>query len=198
MGFTDIHTRTAIWQTAETFGAIPSTSLTSKITHCIAATLGTEKTYRANKLGVPVVWQGWFWESVNLWERQDEEAWLAMKQAEGAGVNGGPTPGPSSPNTPTKGRLGLDDDFGVGGNGDLEAEHDFGDLGDLGDGWDDEAQAELDAFLEGSSDAESEAGTRYVPLPTSYIKSNVIRAGKLTVVVPGAEKKHLGHHPRNG
>jgi hypothetical protein len=140
-------------------------SLTSKITHCIAATLGTEKTYRANKLGVPVVWQGWFWESVNLWERQDEAAWLAMEQIKeqdeaGGGGSGLPTPGPSSPNTPTKGGLLFDTDPGAEGGEGVDLDHDFGDMGDLGNGWDDEAQAELDAFLEGSSDFGSDAGTR--------------------------------------
>jgi RNA polymerase II subunit A-like phosphatase len=104
-------------------------SLTNKVTHCIAATLGTEKTYRASKLGVPVLWQGWFWESVNLWERQNEKPWLAIPDQTNT-----QTPGPSTPTTPA-----------------LPPQ-------DFGEGWDDEAQAELDAFLDGSSDWGSDAG----------------------------------------
>lgn len=140
------HSRSAIWQTAEAFGAIPSVSLTNKITHCIAANIGTEKTYRASKLGVPVVWQGWFWESVNLWERQQEKPWLAIPdQATG------PTPGPSTPTTPALPPLPLQTDQ------EGEGETFEGDEG-LGEGWDDAAQAELDAFLDGSSDWGSDAG----------------------------------------
>jgi len=156
-------TRSAIWQTAETFGAIPSHSLTSKVTHCVAANLGTEKTYRASKLGVPVVWQGWFWESVNLWKKQDERIWLAIPDK-----SNGNTPGASTPTTPALPTIPLvnagDDGIGngekreeEGGEGEETFEGDEG----LGDGWDDEAQAELDAFLDGSSDFGSDAG-RYV------------------------------------
>lgn len=121
---------------------------------------------------------------MNLWERQDEAPWLAMKPvnandqsrgSEGNGDGSGQptlTPGPSSPNTPTKGRLRLENDAtnDGGDDGEVEVEHDFGDLGDLGDDWDDEAQAELDAFLEGSSDGGSEAGTRYVYIQTPNSK----------------------------
>jgi hypothetical protein len=67
-------------------------SLTNKVTHCIAATLGTEKTYRASKLGVPVLWQGWFWESVNLWQRQNEKAWLAIPDQTNTQTPGPPPP----------------------------------------------------------------------------------------------------------
>jgi RNA polymerase II subunit A-like phosphatase len=142
--------RSAIWQTAEAFGAIPSMSLTNKITHCIAATLGTEKTYRASKLGVPVLWQGWFWESVNLWQKQDEKPWLAIPdQATG------PTPGPSTPTTPALPPLPLQAE--IGDEKEERGETFEGDEG-LGDGWDDDAQAELDAFLDGSSDWGSDAG----------------------------------------
>lgn len=166
-----------MWQTAETFGAIPSMSLTPNITHCVAATLGTEKTYRASKLGVPVVWQGWFWESVNLWERQDESLWLAMdpqannnSKTEGGSTSNSanPTPGPSAPATPSPQPISLDGpdveptERQANDDGTEDADEDF--LGDehFGEGWDDDAQAELDAFLEGSSDVGSDAGTRYV------------------------------------
>lgn len=76
-----------------------------------------------------------------------------------------PTPGPSSPNTPTKGILSNSQarDGADEAEAEVDGEYEFGDLGDLGDDWDDEAQAELDAFLEdGSSDFESDAGARYV------------------------------------
>lgn len=135
-------------------------SLTPNITHCVAATLGTEKTYRASKLGVPVVWQGWFWESINLWERQDEAPWLAIEQhqKESGTSSGQPTPGPSAPATPKEADAPLDTEDSA------EQEEDgiegFGDDDHFGEGWDDDAQAELDAFLEGSSDFGSDAGTR--------------------------------------
>jgi RNA polymerase II subunit A-like phosphatase len=155
--------RSAIWQAAETFGAIPSHSLTAKVTHCVTATLGTEKTYRASKLGVPVVWQGWFWESINLWKRQDEKIWLAIPEK-----SNGNTPGPSTPTTPALPTLPLADDSETGDKvQEEEQEEDKGaetfeeDEG-LGDGWDDDAQAEFDAFMDGSSDFGSDAG-RYVP-----------------------------------
>jgi hypothetical protein len=135
--------RSAIWKTAEEFGAIPSMSLTNKVTHCIAATLGTEKTYRASKLGVPVLWQGWFWESVNLWERQNEKPWLAIPDQTNT-----QTPGPSTPTTPALPPQDLGEDKGETFEGDEG----------IGEGWDDEAQAELDAFLDGSSDWGSDAG----------------------------------------
>ena len=118
-------------------------SLTNKVTHCIAATLGTEKTYRASKLGVPVLWQGWFWESVNLWQRQNEKAWLAIPDQTNT-----QTPGPSTPTTPALPPQDLGEDKGETFEGDEG----------VGVGWDDEAQAELDAFLDGSSDWGSDAG----------------------------------------
>jgi len=118
-------------------------SLTNKITHCIAATLGTEKTYRASKLGVPVLWQGWFWESVNLWARQNEKPWLAIPDQANT-----QTPGPSTPTTPALPPQDLQEDKGETFEGDEG----------IGEGWDDEAQAELDAFLDGSSDWGSDAG----------------------------------------
>ena len=152
---TEIRTNfsSAIWQAAEAFGAIPSMSLTNKVTHCIAASLGTEKTYRASKLGVPVLWQGWFWESINLWEKQDEKVWLAIpEQATG------PTPGPSTPTTPALPPLSLvSEKAQTQAQGEEKGETFEGDEG-LGEGWDDEAQAELDAFLDGSSDWGSDAG----------------------------------------
>jgi hypothetical protein len=124
-------------------------SLTPNITHCVAATLGTEKTYRSHKLGVPVVYQGWFWESCNLWERQDEKIWLAIPDP----AQGTKTPGPSTPTTPALPDLPLAEEGEKDGQS-------FEDDKGLGEGWDDEAQAELDAFLEGSSDWGSEAGDR--------------------------------------
>lgn len=130
-------------------------SLTNKVTHCIAATLGTEKTYRASKLGVPVLWQGWFWESVNLWQKQPEKPWLAIPDQAN-----GPTPGSSTPTTPALPPLPLVIEKG----GDEEKEETFeGDEG-VGEGWDDEAQAELDAFLDGSSDWGSDAGRLVIAL----------------------------------
>jgi RNA polymerase II subunit A-like phosphatase len=77
------------WQTAETFGAIVSNTITPATTHCVTATLGTEKTYRANKMGVMVVWMEWFLQSTALWARQDEERYRAIKPGSGTGSGEG-------------------------------------------------------------------------------------------------------------
>ncbi|WVR07840.1 hypothetical protein IAU60_004883 [Kwoniella sp. DSM 27419] len=70
--------RTDIWQTAETFGALCSSSVSPKITHCVTATLNTEKTYLTSRVpGAKVVWASWFWDSVALWQKQPEIKYLA-------------------------------------------------------------------------------------------------------------------------
>lgn len=148
----------------------------------MAANLSTEKTYRASKLGVPIVYQGWFWESVNLWQRQDERPWLAIEPS-GLGDEWGdsrPTPGPSAPDTP------ADED------GDADVDFNFGVLEDVDLNWDDEAQAELDELLEGSSDVESDTGTRLVatiPHVQLYVTDGSVHA---------VARRHQGHHRRRG
>lgn len=54
----------------------------------MTATLGTEKTYKADKQGVLIVWQGWFWKSVALWQKEDERQWIASKAKEEEVKNG--------------------------------------------------------------------------------------------------------------
>lgn len=97
----------------------------------MTATLGTEKTYRAGKVpGAKVVWLEWFWKSVAVWRRQNEDDYLAVPNRVESNGSGSATPA-----------IVLGDDQ-------AEVEEDGGD----GAGWDEDAQAELDAFLEGSSD----------------------------------------------
>jgi RNA polymerase II subunit A-like phosphatase len=140
-------TSSDIWLTAEAFGVHCLPEVTKDVTHCVTATLGTEKTYRAGKIrGAKVVWVGWFWKSVALWSRQDEEDFLAGQSGLAS---------TSGPNTPT---IVVDEPTGDGleeGNGD----EDVGEEAD-GAGWDEDAQAELDAFLERSSDVDETEGGR--------------------------------------
>jgi len=126
-----------IWILAESFGARCLPEVTSDTTHCVTATLGTEKTYRASKMsGAKVVWVNWFWKSVALWKRQNEEDFIAVPSRVES-MNGSGSAKPA---------ILLD------GEGEIEEEGE-------GVGWDEDAQAELDAFLEGSSDVgETEDG----------------------------------------
>ena len=111
-------------------------------------------------------------------------------------TEGLPTPGPSSPNTPTKGILsGGQNQDGV--EVEVDGDYGFGDLGDLGDDWDEEAQAELDAFLEDDSDIGSEAA-RYVDYPTSIDVEDDGGGGRLAdSIVHVLARRHQGHHRRN-
>ena len=130
--------------------------------------LGTEKAYKAYKAGAKVVWVGWFWQSVVVWERQDEEGFLASPpRVQGVGESSrSASASASGVNTPrilVEGRVldgEYDDDGGGMGNGQGGNGIDGDDADGTGDekneaagqGWDEDAQAELDAFLEGSSD----------------------------------------------
>lgn len=94
-------TRSEPWLTAETFGALVSTNITPSTTHCVTATPGTEKTYRAQKAGAKVVWMEWFSRSVALWTKMEEGPFLIIKSGassaagtgSGVGSRAGSKPG---------------------------------------------------------------------------------------------------------
>lgn len=95
-----------------------------------------------------------------MWERQDERIWSAVQP--GRGTGGQPTPGPSEPTTPVLPQKALEaetEDIQGEGEGEDDVDEFVGDE-DVGEGWGEDADAELDAFLGGSSDWGSEAGDR--------------------------------------
>ena len=126
--------------------------MTNDITHCVTATLGTEKTHRANMVkGARVVWVGWFWKSVALWQKQEEEEWLAVQSHD---------PGPGSTNADGSGLTvpgTIVDEPGQDGEeeeGEKLRVWDTEDMeaiqGDM-----DAIQGDVDAWLEGSSDVDA-------------------------------------------
>ena len=145
--------RSEIFAAAEAFGARPILDVTSNMTHCVTAALGTEKTHRAIKIGAFVVWVDWFHKSVALWEKQDEREFLVIPDA-------GPSRSSSRPDTPqilvdgepngleTNGLvqdvpMGDMDMSGWDGNDDLMG----------GKEWDEKDDADLQAFMADGSDS---------------------------------------------
>ena len=170
--------RSAIFAEAEIFGAQPVVQLGPDVTHCVTKNNGTEKTVVAQRMGIPVVWYGWYQRCVALWEKVDERDWLVNppKSPEEASAKGTETRPPSGSSTPAD-TLGLEGIDGVEG---IEK----GGVGESsGKGWDEEYQKELEAMLqEGGSDdededdEESEAGSTF-----SDMRS---KGGRLVLVFP--------------
>lgn len=145
------------------------------MTHCVTANLGTEKTHLAQQMGRWVVKLEWLLKSVALWKRADEREydWFAGGQSrkdDGAvkkgevGEDGGALGmtlanqdgladglGKITEEIPPKSKL---EDAAAGSQGEAGFEDPDFDLG----GWDEEAEKEFEAFLEGSEDGGSEAG----------------------------------------
>ncbi|TFK26667.1 hypothetical protein FA15DRAFT_263986 [Coprinopsis marcescibilis] len=68
---------TEIWRSATMFGAVCHTELNSKITHVVAAKLGTVKVDQARKRGnIAIVTAGWLSNSIAYWHRADETQYL--------------------------------------------------------------------------------------------------------------------------
>ncbi|TFK70427.1 hypothetical protein BDN72DRAFT_887951 [Pluteus cervinus] len=66
-----------VWHLAHLFGAKCSTELTKDITHVVAAKSDTTKVELARKRkGINLVWMAWFTESIAMWKRQPEGAYL--------------------------------------------------------------------------------------------------------------------------
>ncbi|WVF73129.1 hypothetical protein IAT40_007948 [Kwoniella sp. CBS 6097] len=160
-------TTTDIWQTAETFGAICSTSVHPRITHCVTATLNTEKTYFAGKAGAKIVWANWFWDSVALWRRQPEVKYLAGKKESQSAT---PTATPSSSKEEdtsdsnsaapgTDGPSGSDADAEGNGEQDGEERENMDDDAAVGAGWDDDADKEFEEFMAGDEDDDDDFNT---------------------------------------
>ncbi|WVR00306.1 hypothetical protein IAU59_007449 [Kwoniella sp. CBS 9459] len=153
-------TTTDIWQTAETFGALCSTTVHPRITHCVTATLNTEKTYFAGKAGAKIVWANWFWDSVALWRRQPEVKYLAGKK-ESQSATPAATPATldedaaEADQVDSEGALrdGPSADAEGSGRPGVEEEHEnMDDDAAVGVGWDDDADKEWEEFMAGDDD----------------------------------------------
>ncbi|WWD03440.1 hypothetical protein V865_001492 [Kwoniella europaea PYCC6329] len=163
---------TEIWQTAETFGALCSLSVHPRITHCVTATLNTEKTYRSSRLpDVKIVWANWFWDSIALWNRQDENKYLAQKEKQRQdpltpvsaevventnrnGSNGESSLVQNVNDIDPKEKKDGDND-GLDDPREEDEEHeDMDDDAQVGKGWDEGADAEWDAFMAEDDDDE--------------------------------------------
>jgi RNA polymerase II subunit A-like phosphatase len=166
--------RSEIWQLAESFGAVCVHELSSKVTHLVTATFGTEKMHKASqmvaKTGIHIVWLAWLQESIALWKHVPEGPHLAQPQAV---VPDAPTPTPT-PGAPgdvvdAEGDVSMDGDGDDGENQPANGEDEEGDNGispDLQEDaalfntmWDDDAQAEFDKFMEEDSEADTAMDT---------------------------------------
>ncbi|WVQ72959.1 hypothetical protein IAR50_002521 [Cryptococcus sp. DSM 104548] len=153
---------TTIWQTAESFGALITPSLTPRTTHLVTAVLSTEKTWRASKMPhVQTVWGEWFWDSVALWKRQDEGKYLAKKEESETDKAEKTVKAERSPLL-----LQPEDGDEQDKDGEDKAEEDMNDDTQVGNGWDEEAEKEWEDFMAGEDDwsedgsaAASEAGS---------------------------------------
>jgi hypothetical protein len=126
--------------------------------------MGTEKTYRAQKLGIKVVWVGWFWRCLELWKRVGETDWLVIKETrEGTNIGSnqdGHGEGKEK-DTVGAGEVSSNEgkllDINYAGEGKEEVIGDNVETeGDIAgeEQWDDAFQAELDAMMEGDGDSE--------------------------------------------
>lgn len=102
--------------------------------------------------GVKVVWAEWFWDSVALWERQNEEKYIAGKKegaddtGKGAGAEG------EARNNDNHKDLKEEDEDG-------EEHEDMNDDTQVGQGWDEEAEREWEEFMAGEDDWSDEEGS---------------------------------------
>ena len=148
-----------VWSTADSFGAtVTNDARDLTITHCITATEGTEKVYRARRNGAKVVWMDWYTRCVALWERVDERDWLVLppKQNRSGEESKGEASRPASgAATPTNGALGLREDIGTGEPGTASAKEDGGggEIGEGDAGWGGLGQDELDALMREAAEA---------------------------------------------
>lgn len=106
--------------------------------------------------GVKVVWAQWFWDSVALWERQDEEKYIAGKK-EGMG----------DAEKRVEAEAGVEGETGNSDNHknmdkeeeDGEEHEDMNDDTQVGQGWDEEAEREWEEFMAGEDDWSDEEGS---------------------------------------
>lgn len=107
--------------------------------------------------GVKVVWAQWFWDSVALWERQDEEKYIAGKK-EGTG----------GAEKRVEAEAGVEGETGNSDNHknmskeeeeDGEEHEDMNDDTQVGQGWDEEAEREWEEFMAGEDDWSDEEGS---------------------------------------
>jgi hypothetical protein len=156
-----------VWSTADSFGATVTNDVRdTTITHCITATEGTEKVYRARRNGAKVVWLDWFHRCVALWERVDEKEWmvLAPKRDGPFEDNKGEASRPGSGSgTPETGTLGLTDELGKTGSAARTEDATESENGDDAE-WGGLGQDELDALMREAAEAgedESDDGSNF-------------------------------------
>ncbi|KAH9470144.1 hypothetical protein Pst134EA_007410 [Puccinia striiformis f. sp. tritici] len=108
------------WKLAEQFGACCYTQLTPRVTHLVAAKLGTSKVNTAlNRPNVAIVRPKWLYDAALLWTRPLEEAYSWRPVAGSSGMKKGT--GSSEEETETEGMMGgeeeqseMNEDWGVG------------------------------------------------------------------------------------
>lgn len=75
----------SIWKMATSFGATCLTELTGKVTHLVAATVGTSKVNTARKYNsIKIVSPSWLTNSAWEWKKQDEQEYLMALPREGS------------------------------------------------------------------------------------------------------------------
>jgi hypothetical protein len=139
------------WAQAEMFGAVPSTDVMPYTTHCVVGREGTEKAYKADKMGAKVVHMEWFNRCVALWEREDETPWMLRSKREEAIAMSR-----ASSTTGMSGTLGLTPE----GQAETSVEEDDEDGGFEGGGWDDDFLKQIqDEMGDDASEYGTEDGT---------------------------------------
>ncbi|KAL1412134.1 CTD phosphatase Fcp1 [Vanrija albida] len=151
--------RSEIWQAAESFGAVCTHDLNDKVTHLVTASLGTEKMHRAARFPkLKTVWLAWLQTCIALWKRLDETDYIAFHP-----TSASTSAAPSRPETPTVRKpAGGEADGSDAKDTRPHGDHGVGvsdaelieDAAELDAAWDDDAQAEFEAFLNDGTDSE--------------------------------------------
>jgi RNA polymerase II subunit A-like phosphatase len=141
IGFTGvipIHTppeEAEIWKLAETFGAQCIIDLKPNMTHLVTANLQTKKMHDAGRMpGLKIVWLAWLQSCIALWKHEPEEPFRASHPAWEGAAGGEREPSPPKEEE-KEDEENSDEEFLRGAQA-----------------WDDAADAEFEAFLNGSDD----------------------------------------------
>ncbi|KAG0299336.1 Carboxy-terminal domain (CTD) phosphatase, partial [Linnemannia gamsii] len=146
--------RADIWRQAESFGAVCSTELSSRVTHVVAAKVGTQKVSEARRRKhIKIVRPEWLYHSIGKWQRQNEADYVLPELA----YKSSPTSTTPPPNP--------DDEKNVGGAEGNEEEDQGGVSEDMGtiqtinnDVWEDAAK-ELEDELGDLDDTDFDSDT---------------------------------------
>lgn len=161
---------------AQVYGARPLVEPSPAMTHCVCVTAGTEKTHRTQKLGKWVVKLEWMLQCLAEWRRVDEAPWdcfpeqtkarLAYEAREAAAGRKGKDKGMDkeqekegeADGEPGGMRVHAGEEVKEPEGGAEMVEGEMDDPGFETGGWDEAAEREFEAFLEGSDDGMSEKG----------------------------------------